>query len=226
MLIAFNKPYGVLSQFTSDAGKPTLADFIDVPGVYPAGRLDFDSEGLLLLTDDGRLQRAIADPRSHLAKRYWSEVEGIPSREALDRLADGLPIGDGAGRYRTQPAEARAIEPPPLPARVPPVRFRARIPTSWIEVVVTEGKNRQVRRMTAAIGHPTLRLVRVGIGALDLSDLALAPGMSIAIEADRLANASAWNQPGAASAGTRGRRCQPAFAVDVIGSDPKTWPKR
>jgi 23S rRNA pseudouridine2457 synthase len=190
MLIAFNKPYGVLSQFTSDSVKPTLAEFIDVPGVYAAGRLDFDSEGLLLLTDDGALQHAIASPIDRLAKRYWAQVDGIPTPAALNRFAEGLTIGEGNDRYRTLPASAVAIPEPDLVARVPPVRFRASIPTSWIEVRLTEGKNRQVRRMTAAIGHPTLRLIRVGIGSLDLLQLGIAQGMWTSVEADRLGIAS------------------------------------
>jgi 23S rRNA pseudouridine2457 synthase len=186
MLLAFNKPYGVLSQFTSDDGKSTLADFIDVPRVYAAGRLDFDSEGLLLLTDDGRLQRAIADPTQARVKRYWAQVEGMPTAEALDRFRGGLTIGDGAGQFQTAPAMARLVDASAIPERSPPIRFRANIPTTWIEVAVSEGKNRQVRRMTAAIGHPTLRLMRISIGAIDLFKLGIAPGMSISIEADRL----------------------------------------
>jgi 23S rRNA pseudouridine2457 synthase len=190
MLIAFNKPYGVLSQFTSDDGKATLADFIDVPRVYAAGRLDFDSEGLLLLTDDGRLQRSIADPKQARIKRYWAQVEGIPTTEALGRFRAGLTIGDGAAQFQASPATARLVDASAIPERSPPIRFRANIPATWIEVAISEGKNRQVRRMTAAIGHPTLRLMRVRIGALDLLDLSIAPGVWIAVEADRLGLAS------------------------------------
>ena len=190
MLIAFHKPYGVLSQFTSEAGRPTLADFVDVPNVYAAGRLDLDSEGLLLLTDDGALQNAIAAPASRLVKRYWAEVEGVPTAESLARFGRGLDIGDGAGRYRTRPAVARPIDRPDLAPREPPIRVRAAMPTSWIEVEVHEGRNRQVRRMTAAVGHPTLRLVRVGIGSVDLFEIGLAPGMWTSLEADRLGFAS------------------------------------
>lgn len=191
MLIAFHKPYGVLSQFTTDGPQPTLAGYIEVPGVYAAGRLDFDSEGLLLLTDDGRLQHAIADPRHGLAKRYWAQVEGRPGRAALERLAAGVRIGEGRDAFRSGPARAAPIAEPALPARVPPIRRRASIPTSWLEIELHEGKNRQVRRMTAAVGHPTLRLVRAGIGPLDLFELDLAPGEWTAVDADRLGTASA-----------------------------------
>jgi 23S rRNA pseudouridine2457 synthase len=186
MLIAFNKPYGVLSQFTSEGGKAALADFIDVPHVYPAGRLDFDSEGLLLLTDDGALQKAVSDPSHGLVKRYWAQVEGMPTAESLNRFGAGLTIGEGNGSFHTLPASARLVDASAIPDRIPPIRFRASIPTTWIEVAVSEGKNRQVRRMTAAIGHPTLRLMRISIGAIDLFRLGIAPGMSIEIEADRL----------------------------------------
>ena len=186
MLIAFNKPYAVLCQFTPSAGKSTLADFIDVPDVYPAGRLDFDSEGLLLLTDDGRLQHAVTDPVRRLAKRYHAQVEGVPSTDALDRFAHGLEIGEGAERYRALPAGAVALATPSYPERDPPIRRRAAIPTSWIEVTVAEGRNRQVRRMTAAIGHPTLRLVRVAIGALELATLDLAPGAWLRVAPSRI----------------------------------------
>jgi 23S rRNA pseudouridine2457 synthase len=186
MLIAFNKPYGVLSQFTSEGGKAALADFIDVPRVYPAGRLDFDSEGLLLLTDDGALQKAISDPSRGLVKRYWAQVEGMPTAESLNRFGAGLTIGEGNGSFHALPASARLVDASAIPDRIPPIRFRASIPTTWIEVAISEGKNRQVRRMTAAIGHPTLRLMRICIGAIDLFQLGIAPGMSIEIEADRL----------------------------------------
>ena len=191
MLIAFNKPYGVLSQFTSDSDQRTLAEFIDVPGVYAAGRLDFDSEGLLLLTDDGRLQRAIADPVHGLVKRYLAQVEGIPPAAAFERLSNGVTVGEGKTRFLAKPARACTVPAPGLPDRLPPIRDRASKPVSWIEIEVREGRNRQVRRMTAAIGHPTLRLIRVGIGALDLFDLGIARGTWTVVDADRLGVASA-----------------------------------
>lgn len=169
-LILFNKPYDVLSQFT-DKGSPTtrrtLSEFIEVPAVYPAGRLDRDSEGLLLLTDDGRLQARIADPKFKLAKTYLVQVEGAPNPEALARLRQGVRLNDGL----TLPAEAEAIEPPELWPRDPPVRFRKSVPDHWITLTIREGRNRQVRRMTAAVGLPTLRLVRQRIGEWDLGGL-------------------------------------------------------
>ncbi|MBP9713706.1 MAG: pseudouridine synthase [Sterolibacterium sp.] len=168
-LVLFNKPYGVLTQFTSNDGQPTLKDYISTPGVYAAGRLDADSEGLLLLTDDGRLQHRIADPRHKLPKIYWAQVEGIPDAEALQRLMKGLDLGD----FHTRPCRARRMdEPADLWPRDPPIRYRKAIPTSWLEIELREGKNRQVRRMTAKIGHPTLRLVRWAIGAWNLNGLA------------------------------------------------------
>lgn len=167
-LVLFNKPYGVLCQFSRDGNRPTLADHLSIPAVYPAGRLDADSEGLLLLTDDGRLQARIAEPRHKLAKVYWAQVEGEPPDEALRRLAEGIDLGD----FVTRPARVRRIDPPPgLWPRHPPIRFRAKIPTSWLELTLCEGKNRQVRRMTARVGHPTLRLIRVAIGPWSLADL-------------------------------------------------------
>jgi 23S rRNA pseudouridine2457 synthase len=170
-LILFNKPYGVLSQFTDrEAGRATLADYIDVPGVYPAGRLDRDSEGLLALTDDGALHARIADPRHGLPKIYWAQVEGVPTEAALELLRrGGVPLKDGP----TRPAGARLIdEPPGLWPRDPPIRYRAAVPTAWLEVTLREGRNRQVRRMTAAVGHPTLRLIRRAIGDWTLGGLA------------------------------------------------------
>lgn len=176
-LIALNKPFDTICQFSAHPSRTTLAEYIAQPGVYPAGRLDADSEGLLLLTDDGALQARISAPRHKLAKRYLAQVEGLVDATALARLRVGVDIGD----YRTQPCEARAIDAPVLWPRVPPVRFRTAIPTSWIEIVLTEGKNRQVRRMTAAVGLPTLRLVRAAIGAVDLFSLGLQPGESCEI---------------------------------------------
>ncbi len=169
-LIRFNKPFGVLSQFT-DAGlehqRATLSDFITMPGVYPAGRLDRDSEGLLLLTDDGALQARIADPRFKAPKTYLVQVEGVPDATALDQLCKGVILKDGP----TRPARAAMIEPPDLWPRNPPVRFRKTVADSWLRLTITEGRNRQVRRMTAAVGHPTLRLVRWSIGEWTLDDL-------------------------------------------------------
>ena len=173
-LILFNKPYGVLSQFSDRTGeqgggaRATLSDHLAIPGVYPAGRLDRDSEGLLLLTNDGRLQARIADPRFKLAKTYLVQVEGEPDEAALERLRAGVALTDGL----TRPAQARRIAPPELWPRDPPVRFRKSVPDCWIELTLREGRNRQVRRMTAAVGHPTLRLVRWRIGDWTLDGLA------------------------------------------------------
>ena len=171
-LIRFHKPYGVLSQFTAEGRWRGLKDFIDLPGVYVAGRLDADSEGLLLLTDDGRLQARIADPRFKMEKVYWVQVEGVPDDAALDRLRRGVQLNDGL----TRPACARRLDPPPeVGPRDPPIRVRQAIPTCWIELAIREGRNRQVRRMTAAVGHPTLRLIRAAIGPYTLDGLA--PGV-------------------------------------------------
>jgi 23S rRNA pseudouridine2457 synthase len=167
-LILFNKPFGVLSQFSADERYPTLAEYIDVPQVYPAGRLDRDSEGLLLLTDCGPLQARIADPKHKLAKTYWVQVEGEISDAALTALRDGVTLNDGP----TKPAEARRIAEPDIWPRDPPVRFRKAIPTSWLALRIREGRNRQVRRMTAAVGFPTLRLLRAQIGEWTLDGLA------------------------------------------------------
>lgn len=168
-LLCFNKPYGVLSQFTPEGRWQGLKDWIDVPGVHVAGRLDADSEGLLLLTNDGRLQARIADPRFKMEKTYWVQVEGLPDEAALQRLRDGVRLKDGM----TLPARVRRLEPAPaLWPRDPPIRVRPSIPDCWIELAIREGRNRQVRRMTAAVGHPTLRLVRATIGPYSLQDLA------------------------------------------------------
>lgn len=169
MLIRFNKPYGVLSQFTPEGRWRGLKDFIDLPGVYVAGRLDADSEGLLLLTDDGQEQARIADPRFKMEKTYWVQVEGVPDEAALAALRRGVTLNDGP----TLPARARAMpEPPALWERDPPIRVRKSVPTAWIELVIREGRNRQVRRMTAAVDLPTLRLIRAAIGPHSLDDLA------------------------------------------------------
>jgi 23S rRNA pseudouridine2457 synthase len=169
MLIAFHKPYGVLCQFKSVDARPTLSDFIRVPDVYPAGRLDADSEGLLLLTDDGALQAQIADPKHKWPKTYWVQVEGVPDERALATLASGVRLNDGW----TRPATAAALATPlNLWPRDPPIRFRKSIATAWIALTLREGRNRQVRRMTAAVGYPTLRLIRVAIGPYALDGLA------------------------------------------------------
>lgn len=166
--IVFHKPYGVLSSFTDAEGRPTLAQYIPVPGVYAAGRLDLRSEGLLLLTDDGLLLHRVTHPRYKLPKTYWVQVEGIPSPEALEALRQGVWVKG----QRTAPAEVELLDPPPaLPPRPVPIRERKDIPTAWLQIVIREGRKRQVRHMTAAVGHPTLRLVRVALGPLTLMDL-------------------------------------------------------
>lgn len=182
MLIALNKPYDVLCQFTDPAGRSTLADHVRVPGVYAAGRLDRDSEGLLLLTDDGQLAQRITDPRHALTKTYWAQVEGAPDAAAVARLCQGIVLNDGP----TRPAVVSVLagDPPGLWPRTPPIRHRAQIPTHWLQLIIREGRNRQVRRMTAAVGLPTLRLVRAAIGSIRLEDLA--PGQWREIDPSRL----------------------------------------
>lgn len=181
-LVLLNKPYDVLCQFTDATGRPTLADLLPLPGLYPAGRLDRDSEGLLLLTGDGRLQQRIADPAFKLPKTYLAQVEGMPDAAALAALCRGVILNDGP----TRPAEAKVVpEPTWLWPRLPPIRERRHIPTAWIELTLTEGRNRQVRRMTAAVGLPTLRLIRVAIGPLRLDGLG--PGRWRAASASELA---------------------------------------
>jgi 23S rRNA pseudouridine2457 synthase len=171
--LILNKPFNVLCQFTAGAGagspeRRTLAEYVDVPDVYAAGRLDFDSEGLVLLTSDGALQHRLTDPKFGHPKTYWAQVEGLPTPKALRKLEQGVVIQD----YRTQPAKARLMNPPEIPGREPPIRYRKEIPTAWLELELKEGRNRQVRRMTAAVGFPTLRLVRWAIGPITLAGLA------------------------------------------------------
>ena len=173
LTVAFNKPYGVVSQFTPLGGHPTLADFGLPEGVYPAGRLDHDSEGLLILTADGKLQSRLSEPVHGHPRTYWAQVERVPSSQTLKRLEAGVRLKDGL----TRPCRARLLDfEPGLPPRDPPIRTRKNIPTAWLEMTLIEGKNRQVRRMTAYAGHPTLRLVRVKVGGLSSEGLRLAPG--------------------------------------------------
>ncbi|MEM0986625.1 MAG: pseudouridine synthase [Pseudomonadota bacterium] len=181
-ILLFNKPFGVLSQFTDrgtqETARKTLSDFIDCPGVYPAGRLDRDSEGLLILTDDGALQAQLTQPRRKTKKIYWAQVEGTPQPDSLNRLAQGVELKDG----RTAPAHVRLIsEPPGLWPRDPPIRVRKTVPYAWLELTLTEGRNRQVRRMTAAVGLPTLRLIRCQIGRHTLSGLSPGDWKSVLI---------------------------------------------
>jgi 23S rRNA pseudouridine2457 synthase len=179
--LALFKPYDVLTQFTDASGRSTLRDFVDVPDVYPVGRLDRDSEGLLLLTDDGPLAHRLTDPRFEHPRTYLVQVERIPAREAIAALRAGVTLSDGP----TRPAEASLLEEPPaLPDRPVPIRFRKNVPTAWIELILREGRNRQVRRMTAAVGHPTLRLVRVAIGPIAIASLR--PGEWRDLSADEL----------------------------------------
>jgi len=183
-LVLLNKPFRVLCQFRDPDGRTTLANYVDTPNVYPAGRLDFDSEGLLLLTDDGRLQARISEPRAKTPKTYWAQVEGSPSQAQLETLLRGVDLKDG----RARASKAQIIdEPKHLWPRQPPIRYRANVPDHWIEVTISEGRNRQVRRMTAAVGLPTLRLIRCSVGPWTLDGLT--PG-----ETRQEANAEAWTR--------------------------------
>ncbi len=167
-IILLNKPYDVLCQFTDRQGRRTLADYVPLKGVYPAGRLDRDSEGLVVLTDDGRLQARIADPRHRMSKTYWTQVEGVPDGAALQALCQGVRLRDGL----TRPVRARLMDAPPgLWPRDPPIRERKSVPVTWLELTLSEGRNRQVRRMTAAVGHPTLRLIRYRVGSWTIDGL-------------------------------------------------------
>ncbi|TBW59135.1 pseudouridine synthase [Marinobacter halodurans] len=176
-LILLNKPFNVLCQFTDNEGRSTLADFVGQSSVYPAGRLDYDSEGLVLLTDDGQLQHRIASPRQKMPKTYWVQVDGEIDDAALERLEKGVDLKDGP----TRPATARHLGEPEIWPRHPPVRYRANVPTSWIELTITEGRNRQVRRMTAAVGFPTLRLIRRAVGDWSIDNLAPGESRSLSI---------------------------------------------
>jgi 23S rRNA pseudouridine2457 synthase len=167
MLLLFNKPYGVLTQFTACDGRSTLADYISIKNVYAAGRLDRDSEGLLLLTDDGKLQHRLTDPKAKTWKSYWVQVEGVPSDKAIEQLKQGVELKEGL----SLPARVKPIGEPTIWPRNPPIRYRASIPTRWLELQIREGRNRQIRRMTAAVGYPTLRLIRTSIGQWRLGRL-------------------------------------------------------
>lgn len=181
----FWKPFGVLTKFTDAEGRPTLADYVTIPEIYAAGRLDMDSEGLLLLTDNGALSHRLTDPRFEHPRTYWAQVERVPDETALQALRSGVDLSEGGKLWRTRPAQAQLIDAPDVPERVPPIRVRQSIPTAWLQLTIREGKNRQVRRMTAAVGHPTLRLVRWSIGALTLAGLT--PGALLPLSAQELA---------------------------------------
>ncbi|MBE0484549.1 pseudouridine synthase [Marinobacter sp.] len=201
-LILFNKPFQVLSQFTDDRPRnprATLADWIDKPGFYPAGRLDYDSEGLLLLTDHGPLQHRIASPENKMPKTYWAQVEGEISESAIKHLCTGVELNDGI----TRPAKAHVIQQPAIWPRVPPIRYRPSVPTSWLELTINEGRNRQVRRMTAAVGYPTLRLIRCRIGEWALDHLQ--PG-EFRLESVNMPDNSAPDKSNSGKPGTQSRK--------------------
>ncbi|MCP5357317.1 MAG: pseudouridine synthase [Pseudomonadales bacterium] len=209
-LILLNKPYDVLSQFTDGEARQTLAEFVPHKGFYPAGRLDRDSEGLLLLTDDGGLQAQISDPRHKMGKVYWAQVEGEITDEALQALAAGVQLKDG----RTRPAKARRLDSVEVWPRTPPIRERRHIPTSWLELTLFEGRNRQVRRMTAAVGFPTLRLIRRSIGPWDLGTLAPGESRMITVAAPAIRSASpSGPAPAHRSPGSRSTRSAPRSAA-------------
>lgn len=205
-LVLFNKPYGVLSQFSRKNEALVLADYVSLDNVYPAGRLDKDSEGLLLLTDDGRLQHCISHPRHKLLKTYWVQVEGVPDEASLQTLRDGVTLKDGL----TAPAQARFITEPEIWPRTPPVRYRAAIPTTWLELKISEGRNRQVRRMTAAVGFPTLRLIRYAVGNWTLAGLAPGEWRLLNVDRDEVCHESHPRQsPSAPHRGRHHRKRRP-----------------
>ncbi len=182
----FWKPYDILTKFTDAENRPTLADYVSIPNIYTAGRLDRDSEGLLLLTDDGALSHRLTDPRFEHPRTYWAQVERIPNEVALNQLRKGVELSDKGTLWRTRPAQAELLATAPnLPERSEPIRYRKNVPTAWIALTITEGRNRQVRRMTAAVGYPTLRLVRWSIGAITLAGLE--PGTLLALTAGEIA---------------------------------------
>lgn len=217
-VILLNKPFRVLTRFTDPSGRSTLADFISTPGVYPAGRLDYESEGLLVLTDDGRLQQQIAEPRHKAPKVYWAQVEGEPGDPALVRLREGVELADGW----TSPAEVRRLPTPAIWPRDPPIRFRAAIPTAWLEITLYEGRNRQVRRMTAAVGLPTLRLIRRSIGPWSVEGMA--PGEWRMVPAQEWHQAAARQREGTWGGMPRGDTCFSAFRdrASVVRVTPPT----